>query len=266
RQAVADEAGVIVKLDGDGQMDPALISAFVMPILDGWADYTKGNRFYNIEDVRRMPKVRLLGNAILSFVTKLSSGYWTIFDPTNGFTAISAAVVRHLPLHKISRRYFFESDMLFRLGTLRACVIDIPMAAAYGDEVSSLKIGRVLPQFLRGHLRNLGKRLLYAYFVRDFSVATLQLVFGTLFLIFGLVFGLHAWIVSASDRTYASTGTVMLAALPVIVGIQFLLSFIAFDMAATPSRAIHSLLSGPAPGRAGTGVAQTAIHSDRAAV
>ena len=242
QQAVADGVDVIVKLDGDGQMDPALIRAFIAPILNGHADYTKGNRFHNIESVRVMPKARLLGNAILSFMTKISTGYWVMFDPTNGMTAISAVLMRELPLHKISRRYFFESDMLFRLGTLRASVVDIPMAAVYGEEVSNLRIGRVLPQFLLGHFGNLGKRLLYSYFLRDFSVASLLLLFGFLFLTFGTVFGLHAWFVSVSTKVYASTGTVMFAALPVILGIQFLLSFLAFDMAATPSRAIHPLL------------------------
>jgi len=243
RAAAANGATVIVKLDGDGQMDPALIDRFVAPILQGRADYTKGNRFYNIEDVRSMPAGRLLGNAMLSFVTKLSTGYWTIFDPTNGLTAISATLVDHLPLHKISRRYFFESDMLFRLGTLRAAVLDVPMAAVYGDEISNLRVARVLPQFLRGHLSNFIKRLLYAYFVRDFSIASLQLIFGLLFLGFGITFGVHAWVANAFARTYASTGTVMLAALPVILGVQFSLSFLAFDMAATPAKAMHPLLA-----------------------
>jgi len=243
RQALADGAAVVVKLDGDGQMDPALIRNFLSPIFAGRADYTKGNRFYNIEDVRGMPGPRLLGNAILSFLTKLSTGYWTIFDPTNGFTAISSALIMHLPLHKISRRYFFESDLLFRLGTLRACVIDIPMKASYGDEESNLKITRVISQFLSGHVRNLGKRIVYSYFLRDFSAASIQLILGLLFLSFGIAFGLYAWIVNAWSGTYASTGTVMLAALPVILGVQFLLSFVAFDMAATPGLAIHPLLA-----------------------
>ena len=256
RQAIADGMAVAVKIDGDGQMDPRLIRAFVQPVLDQWADYTKGNRFYNLEDVRAMPPVRLFGNAVLSFMTKISTGYWSIFDPTNGYTAISLLVAERLPLDKIGRRYFFESDMLFRLGTIRAAVLDIPMTAVYQDETSNLRISRILPQFLVGHMRNLGKRLLYSYFIRDFSIASLQLVSGILFVAFGTIFGLHAWIANASEGVYASTGTVMLAALPVMLGTQFLLSFLAYDMASAPTRAIHPLLRAATP-------ASTPIPDDR---
>ena len=113
RAAIADGASVIVKVDGDGQMDGALIPAFIAPILAGEADYTKGNRFFNLEQIGSMPPMRLFGNAMLSLLTKLSSGYWDLFDPTNGFTAIHADAARFLPFDKISKRYFFESDMLF---------------------------------------------------------------------------------------------------------------------------------------------------------
>ena len=129
--ALRDGMEVIVKLDGDGQMDPALIPDLVRPIAAGDADYTKGNRFYNLERIREMPRLRIVGNALLSLMTKLSAGYWDIFDPTNGFTAIHWKVARQLPFEKISRRYFFETDMLFRLNTIRAVVLDVPMDARY---------------------------------------------------------------------------------------------------------------------------------------
>src|SRR3990167_585640 len=115
RAAMLEHATLIVKLDGDGQMDPSLIPQLVAPILRGDADYTKGNRFFNLEKIRSMPTLRLFGNALLSLITKLSTGYWDLFDPTNGYTAIHAAVAKHLPLEKISQGYFFESDILFRL-------------------------------------------------------------------------------------------------------------------------------------------------------
>lgn len=242
-EALALGADIVVKLDGDGQMDPALIHRFVRPIADGLVDYTKGNRFNDLEDVRGMPFARLAGNAVLSFFTKLSSGYWTLFDPTNGYTAIHAEVLRRLPLGKIGRRYFFESDMLFRLSTLRARVMDVPMAAVYGNETSGLRIGRVIPQFVRGNLANAAKRIAYNYFLRDFSIASLQLLAGLAFLLFGFGFGLHHWIASVDSGVVASTGTVMLAALPVIVGVQLLLSFLAFDIASVPEHALHALLA-----------------------
>ena len=241
--AIAVNADIIVKVDGDGQMDPALIPLFTDPIRDGKADYTKGNRFYNVEDLKGMPWRRLAGNAILSFLTKASSGYWTIFDPTNGYTAISALVFAELSSRKIKRRYFFESDMLFRLGTVGARIVDIPMTAVYEDETSGLNIRRILPQFAMGHVVNLGKRLVYSYVLRDFSLASLQLVLGSCLLCFGVIFGLVGWTESVRSGIPASTGTVMLAALPVILGVQFLLSFLAYDIAAVPDQALHPRLA-----------------------
>lgn len=242
RQAADDGFSVIVKIDGDGQMKPSLIPRFIQPILDGTADYTKGNRFYNIEDVRSMPLMRLIGNAALSFITKISTGYWHLFDPTNGFTAIHARLIPWLPMNKISQRYFFESDLLFRLNTLGAVVRDIPMKAVYDDEESNLKIGQILGRFLTGHLRNFGKRIFYSYFLRNFSLASVELLLGSLSLLFGVTFGAHAWLQSIDQQLAASSGTVMLAALPVIIGVQLLLSFLNYDIESTPSVPIANLL------------------------
>ena len=245
--AAAAGSEIIVKVDGDGQMDPSLIPLFVEPIREGSADYTKGNRFYYVEDLKGMPWVRLAGNAALSFLTKASTGYWNVFDPTNGYTAINAAVFEKLPSRKIKRRYFFESDMLFRLGSIGARVLDIPMTAVYEDEASGLAIRRVLPQFAWGHAVNCGKRLIYSYFLRDFGLASLQLLIGACLLGFGAVFGAASWSESVRSGVTASTGTVMLAALPVILGFQLLLSFLAYDIAAVPSQALHPRLSRRGP-------------------
>lgn len=241
--ALVDGADIIVKIDGDGQMDPALIERFIHPIAIGRCDYTKGNRFFDLCGVEKMPRMRLFGNAVLSFATKFSTGYWNVFDPTNGYTAIHARVVRHLALDKISQRYFFETDMLFRLNIIRAVVQDVPMHAKYGDEVSHLKIGRVLPEFLGKHASNLFKRVFYNYFLRDMSVASFELLGGIALLAFGLLFGIKAWIRSAEYHDIASSGTVMLAALPVLIGIQLLLAFLNFDVASTPRVPLQHLLS-----------------------
>ena len=166
RAALADGCEVVIKMDGDGQMDPANIMPLIEPILDLEADYTKGNRFFNIEDVKQMPAARLFGNAILSFVSKASSGYWHVMDPTNGFTAIHASALAALKLDKLSKRYFFELDMLFRLNIIRAVVRDVAMAAQYGDEESNLKIGRVIVKFPALYLRNFCKRFFYSYVLR----------------------------------------------------------------------------------------------------
>jgi len=237
--AIDDGAEVIVKLDGDGQMDPALLTAFAAPILAGEADYTKGNRFFDLEEIRAMPTLRLFGNAVLSFMNKLSSGYWDIFDPTNGYTAIHADVARHLPFAKISRRYFFETDMLFRLNTLRAVVLDVPMDAKYGDEISSLKISNIVGEFLYKHGRNFVKRIFYNYYLRDISIASIELPLGLVLLGGGGAFGIYQWAHSYLGGVTTSAGTVMLAALPILMGLQLLLAFLGYDIASVPRRPLN---------------------------
>jgi len=242
RAALEDGARVLVKLDADGQMDPALIPNLVGPILAGEADYAKGNRFFDLEGLRSMPAVRLLGNSALSFLSKVSTGYWDLFDPTNGLTALHAAVARRLPLDKLARRYFFESDLLFRLGTLRAVVVDVPMAASYGDERSQLRVTSALFEFAWKHLRNAAKRVFYGYFLRDFSFASLQLVIGTLFVLGGAWFGIDRWMAGSQSGVSSTSGTVMLAALPVLLGVQLLLGFLGYDMNNVPRQVIHRRL------------------------
>lgn len=240
KTAIADGATVIIKIDGDGQMDPALIPSFVAPILSGEADYTKGNRFFDLDQIGAMPPLRLFGNAVLSLMTKLSSGYWDLFDPTNGYTAIHADAARHLPFEKISRRYFFETDMLFRLNTLRAVVVDVPMDARYGDEVSNLRITQVLTEFMAKHTRNFFKRLFYNYYLRNMSLASIELPLGCLLLLLGSAYGAWHWWLSAQLQEATPAGTVMLSALPILMGTQLILAFLAYDIAAVPKRAIHT--------------------------
>ena len=240
---------IVVKIDGDGQMDPALLPDFVDPLIAGLADYTKGNRFFWPKSIQGMPKLRLIGNAGLSFLTKASSGYWRIMDPTNGYTAIHSVALRALPLDRVANRYFFESDMLFRLYNARAAVLDIPMDSHYADEKSSLSIHRVLLPFLLMNLRNMGKRFIYSYFVRDFNMASVMTIIGLPLLLFGVIFGTMEWIDSNRLGTTASAGTVMVAALPIIVGLQLILSALSFDLNNQPQIALQNLKRSKTPYR-----------------
>lgn len=242
RAAIERRADILIKIDGDGQMPPELISRFIHPIAQNLADYAKGNRFYDLRQVSAMPRVRLFGNAVLSFMSKFSTGYWDIFDPTNGYTALHARVAAHLPLERVSNRYFFESDLLFRLSTLRAVVVDIPMAARYGDEVSHLRISKVFTEFFFGHFANFLKRVMYNYFLRDLSAASFQLILGILMLGFGVIYGLSEWHASSASGVPTSSGAVMLAALPVLLGIQLLLGFLTSDIQSVPRTPIHPSL------------------------
>jgi len=252
RRALADGAAIIVKIDGDGQMDPRLLDKFVEPIRRGASDYTKGNRFFRLEGLHDMPLSRLLGNALLTFMSKLSSGYWHIFDPTNGYTAIHAAVLGQLPLDKISERYFFESDMLFRLSTVRAVVTDVPMTAVYGEARSGLVIHRILLPFLAGHTVNFFKRIFYNYFLRDFQIASVEWILGPILALGGFVLRHLELEPAIAANTPATAGTVMIAALPIIVGIQMILGALNYDIQNTPQRPLHPALEPTPPEPAAT--------------
>jgi glycosyltransferase involved in cell wall biosynthesis len=241
-EALALGADVIVKMDGDGQMDPAYLIPLIAPILMNQADYTKGNRFLHADQIKSMPLIRRIGNAGLSFLTKAASGYWDIFDPTNGYTAIHASIVPLLDTNKLHRRYFYESSMLIQLGMIRAVIQDVEIPAKYQDEVSSLSEWKALfefpPRLLAGFLR----RLLVQYFVRDFGVFSMLLVSGLGFSAFGLFFGLYHWYLSAITTAIASTGTVMIAVLPLILGAQLLIQSMIVDMQNIPSEPLHTNL------------------------
>jgi glycosyltransferase involved in cell wall biosynthesis len=234
QQALAAGADIIVKMDGDGQMDPRQINNLCRPLQLGAADYAKGNRFYSWQLVKEMPRVRLIGNGFLSFITKFSTGYWNIADPTNGFTAISQHMLTQINLDQIDNRYFFESDMLFHLYLSRAVVADIPMKAIYANEKSNLSPIRSILPFMFYNATNLAQRILATYLFRDFNIASLELIIGVPALLFGILFGAYTWGQSYLNHEFASSGTVMLAAMPIIVGMQLILSFINYDISQTP--------------------------------
>ena len=238
--ALRDGAEIVVKLDGDGQMDPNDIPRLVEPLKNGSADYSKGNRFFHLEDLQAMPILRMFGNAGLSFLSKLSTGYWNIFDPTNGFIAIHSNAASRLPWTKIHQRYFFESDILFRLYTLRAVVVDVPMQSRYGLEKSNLSISTAIVQFPIFHTMNFLKRIFYGYFLREFNIASLNLVLSIGLIGFGTCFGLINWIRGHELNQLASAGTVMFAALPIILGWQALLAFFAFDVGNVPKSPLRN--------------------------
>ena len=242
RAAIQDGMDIVVKVDGDGQMDPRLIGKLVQPIIDGHADYTKGNRFFNLESLKQMPLIRLFGNSVLSFINKATSGYWNLMDPTNGFTAAHVSVLEMLPLHKIDNRYFFESDMLFRLNTVRAVVKELPMDACYGGEKSNLKIGKIFFDFPGKYLNRFIKRLFYNYFLRDFNVCSVNMLLGSFLCSFGLIFGAAKWYQGYLTQTGLPLGTIMVANLPIILGFQLLIAAVNFDVTHIPKDALHPLI------------------------
>lgn len=244
QKALQLKADVIVKIDGDGQMDPGHLSKITGPLIRGTADYSKGNRFFYPKSLQGMPLIRVIGNAGLSFMAKLATGYWNLMDPTNGYTAIHAQALRLIELDKLDQRYFFETDMLFRLSLIQAVVRDVPMDSHYADEKSNLRIGKILFEFTFKYLRAFFKRVIYQYFLRDFNIGSLELIAGILFLSFGIGFGSYHWITGKQLGQLATSGTVMLAALPIILGAQFILSAINYDISKTPTTPLQELGSG----------------------
>ena len=227
---------IVVKMDGDGQMDPQYIETLIKPLIEDKADYAKGNRFRDFKALHSMPKMRLFGNNVLSFAEKIFSGYWNVMDPTNGYTAIHKSTLDKLPLKKISNRYFFESDMLLNLYLVDAVVRDIPIPAKYGNENSSLSISRSIIQFPFKLFRGFIKRIFLKYFIYDFNMASVYILLGVPMFIFGITFGIAEWIHSYLSNTPKTAGTIMVAALPLIISFEMLLQAINIDIHNIPGK------------------------------
>ncbi|HET7436493.1 MAG TPA: glycosyltransferase family 2 protein [Thermoanaerobaculia bacterium] len=240
RKALESGADIVVKIDGDGQMPLWLVPELVQPLIDGTADYTKGNRFRDFQAIRKMPPLRRVGNVALSFLSKAATGYWNVFDPTNGFLAIRADVLSQIPLHKVDETYFFETSMLAHLYILGAVVKEIPMPARYAGEPSSLSIPRVLRQFPLRLLAVLLRRIVLKNFVYDFNLESFHLLVGLPLLLSGVLYGSYNWIWYSSHVKAAPTGTVVLSALLITIGFQLLLSAINLDLQAMPKEPVNS--------------------------
>lgn len=233
---------VVIKIDGDGQMDMSHLPDLLLPVLQNKADYTKGNRFRDFRALQKMPVIRRIGNMALGFLTKAATGYWGLFDPTNGFVAIHGKVLAQLPLEKIDKSYFFETSMLARLYLLGAVIKDIPMPAIYGNEVSNLSIRRSLIEFPIKLMRTFVHRMVLKNLIYDFSMASIYMLAGFPLLLFGLTFGIIKWIQYAKIGVPAPTGTVMLPTLSVIVGIQFIVAAIEIDLRSIPREPLSQQL------------------------
>ena len=242
RKALELGARIVVKIDGDGQMDLSRLPDLLSPLILGKADYTKGNRFRDFAALRQMPLIRRIGNMSLAFLTKAATGYWNLFDPTNGFLAIRAEALAQLPLDRIDKTYYFETSMLANLYLLGAVVQDVPMPARYRGEVSSLVIHRVLFEFPPKLLTTLVRRVLLKNFIYDYSMGTIYILVGLPLFLFGVIFGATKWIHYASLDIPAPTGTVILPTLCVLLGIQLLLSAIESDLRSVPRQPITSPL------------------------
>ena len=234
RLALAIGATIIVKMDGDGQMDAAQLPRLLRPLVEGRADYAKGNRFRHVEELERMPRTRLFGNVALTFMTRMVSGYWRVADAQNGFTAISREALGALPLARLDSSYTFENSMLTLLNIDERPVVDVAMPAIYGDERSSMRIPAVVVTFPLKLCRMLVYRLLVKYLLYDGSPIACYTLSGVLLLCFGSALGGHQW--WRSLRTcIPPTGTTLVSSLLLLLLGYFLTrKGINLDIARTP--------------------------------
>lgn len=234
QKAMSLGSDVNVIMAGDAQMDPAYLPPLLDRVTADGYGFAKANRFFAPESFSGMPKYRVFGNIVLSFMTKLTSGYWHLFDPQNGYTAVRTKVLARVPLDSVARRYSFENDFLIHLNILQISAVDVPVPAVYADEVSTIKLRHVIPELL--HLLTVGfwRRIWYRYVLWSFSPIALLLFMGLILSVFGL--GVAIWVCfQIIGSVVATAATVMLAALPLMLGTQMLISALQLDIQASPS-------------------------------
>ena len=222
-------ADVAVVMAGDAQMDPAFLPQLLDPIAAGDAQYTKANRFYGPGSFAGMPRHRIVGNVVLSFMTKAASGYWNLFDPQNGYTAIHRSALERLPFDRIARRYEFENDMLIQLNIMRVPARDVPIPAVYGDEVSGMRLTRVAPRILRQLWRGFWERMWWKYVVQSFSPVALMFFSGLACVLFGAAVGVFV-LANTLGPPVATAGTVILSVAPFLTGTHLLIMALFLDI------------------------------------
>ncbi|MCU1542253.1 MAG: glycosyltransferase family 2 protein [Microbacteriaceae bacterium] len=238
RAAMSLGSDVNVIMAGDAQMDPEYLPPLLERVTADGYGFAKANRFFSPESFSGMPAYRVFGNIVLSFMTKLTSGYWHLFDPQNGYTAIRTDVLERVPLDNVAQRYSFENDLLIHLNILQVSAVDVPIPAVYGEEVSTIKLRHVVPELVALLTRGFWRRIWYRYVLWSFSPIALLLILGLLLFAFGV--GVALWVCfQVASSVVATAATVMLAALPLMIGTQMLISALQLDIQASPDKPDH---------------------------
>jgi glycosyltransferase involved in cell wall biosynthesis len=238
RAALDKGADLVAVLDADGQMDSGQLSRLLDPIADGETDFAKGNRFFSRRSFDEMPAYRVLGNLVLTFFTKAATGYWHMFDSENGYTAISGRMLRTLPLHRLETGYQFPNRLLVELSTAGARILDVPMPARYGEEVSGIRPVRDGLAILRALFTGFWGRAAREYFRRPslpgaFLALSLVGLIGGVASLFGMLWDLEtAWLGGA-------------VAVAFTLGLGSLALFFALDAARKRGRVRPSPAEGP---------------------
>jgi hypothetical protein len=220
---------IAVVMAGDNQMDPDLMPSFLNPIIANKADYTKGNRLLSPEYRKGMSRWRFIGNTILTFMTKFSSGYWKLMDPQNGYTAISRRALERINLDRIYPRYGYCNDLLVKLNVFGFRVMDIEMPARYGRETSKIKYGSYIGKVSWLLVRDFLYRLRMKYVVLSFHPLVIFYLFGFFLTLLGLCAGVYtAYFVLVDRGPLFIRGVLTL--LIFALGMQFLSFALMFDI------------------------------------
>jgi glycosyltransferase involved in cell wall biosynthesis len=229
RRAADRGADVAVVMAGDGQMDPAHLPELLDAICVHGYDFAKGNRFFAFGSFAGMPRHRIVGSMIIGLLTKAATGYWQIFDPLNGYTAIRTSVLQRIPLDRIRRDYSFEADLLIHLNTVGALALDVPIPARYGSEVSGVRLPRASVSFLSTLFRGFWRRMLWKYMLWSFSPVALFFLSGLALTAWGM--GVGIWVALRSiGPEVPTTATVLLAVGPLLVGVNLLVMAALLDV------------------------------------
>lgn len=230
KKAMELKSDIAVKMDGDGQMSSEHLHLLLNAVIDDGYAYAKGNRFLKSEALLAMPKLRLFGNFVLTFMNKMASGYWNIFDPQNGYTAVKVDALHSLKLEDIHKGYFFENDMLLQLNLHNFRVRDVSIPANYGEEQSDIKLLRIIRMFPLLLLKRFFYRIYHKYILLDFSPIALFLITGLILFLWGFFFGAYLYVKANITGIDTPLGTVMLVVVPLILGFQLLLQAIVLDI------------------------------------
>lgn len=234
QESMESGSAITALMDGDNQMPAEHLDSLLDAVIDGNLDGAKGNRFIaSPQALSSMPKYRLVGNVLLTMMTKLASGYWSIFDSQNGYWAIRTATLGRLDLRRLARRYDLENSLLINLNIIGARVRDVAIPARYADEKSKIRIWRVTPRIMATLLGGLLQRIFYRYVLYSFHPVALFLFAGIPLVLWGTGFGIYV-VITALGEPVATTGTVMMAVLPFLMGYQLLLAAFVLDILSEP--------------------------------
>jgi glycosyltransferase involved in cell wall biosynthesis len=229
-RAREERIDVTCVMAADNQMDPSELASLAGPVARGEVDYAKANRLFTGEAWTLIPRSRYLGNAVLSLLTKIASGYWHVADSQAGYTALSLSALDRLDLERVYRRYGFPNDMLVHLNVISASVRDVPSRPIYGvGERSGIKIHAVAPRIAWLLFKGFWWRMKEKYVIRDFHPLVFFYGLGTLMTVVGLLLGIVVAVSRIFFGNEITTPTIVLVALLLISGTQFVLFGMWFD-------------------------------------